>query len=163
MTKSSGSGKLSSCSCLQAAGSYEDALGMAVRGSDPAALLILYLHHDRLADAADLVLSHLAAHKQVGTAADYHHAAVRPGQNVLVLEVHCWACQKPKQIVTSSVNAGECAEQGRTLLYLVPFPEHWQAHGQFRQKYSAHPKAHSAPRSSAATSAQLLGGFRHIA
>lgn len=38
---------------------------MAGQGADPAALLTVYLRHDRLADAADLVLSHLAAYQKV--------------------------------------------------------------------------------------------------
>ena len=40
-------------------------------GSDPAALLTLYLRHDRLVDAADLALDHLAAYQKVITAACY--------------------------------------------------------------------------------------------
>ncbi len=39
--------------------------GMAGRGPDPAALLSVYLQYDRLTDAADLVLSHLAAYQKV--------------------------------------------------------------------------------------------------
>lgn len=38
---------------------------MAGQGADPAALLTVYLRHDRLADAADLVLNHLAAYQKV--------------------------------------------------------------------------------------------------
>ena len=38
---------------------------MAGRGPDPAALLSVYLQYDRLTDAADLVLSHLAAYQKV--------------------------------------------------------------------------------------------------
>ena len=38
---------------------------MAGQGADPAALLTVYLRHDRLADAADLVLNHLATYQKV--------------------------------------------------------------------------------------------------
>lgn len=41
---------------------------MAGQGADPAALLTVYLRHDRLADATDLVLSHLAAYQKVWSA-----------------------------------------------------------------------------------------------
>ena len=43
----------------------DDLFGMAGRGADPAGLLAVYLRHDRLADAADLVVNHLAAYQKV--------------------------------------------------------------------------------------------------
>ena len=38
---------------------------MAGKGADPAALLAVYLRHDRLVDAADLVLSYLGSYQKV--------------------------------------------------------------------------------------------------
>lgn len=49
---------------LQASGAHEE-LGMAGQAADPAALLTVYLRHDRLADAADLVLNHLSSYQKV--------------------------------------------------------------------------------------------------
>lgn len=69
---------------LQAPGAHEELLGMAGQAADPAALLTVYLRHDRLADAADLVLNHLTSYQKVLSAlsvsmkpdlepSEYHH------------------------------------------------------------------------------------------
>ncbi len=51
--------------CLQAPAPQDSLCGMAGRGPDPAALLSIYLQHDRLTDAANLVLEHLEAYQKV--------------------------------------------------------------------------------------------------
>ncbi|KAL0045451.1 hypothetical protein WJX82_006982 [Trebouxia sp. C0006] len=50
--------------------------GMAGRGPDPAALLSVYLQYDRLTDAADLVLSHLAAYQKADANSRQGHCKV---------------------------------------------------------------------------------------
>ena len=59
------SGEHDTAAVLQASAVQQAAGGMAGRAADPAALLALYIRYDRLADAANLVTSHLAAYQKV--------------------------------------------------------------------------------------------------
>ena len=51
----------------QAEAAQQEPKGMAGRAADPASLLTVYLRYDRLADAADLVLTHFAAYQKVSS------------------------------------------------------------------------------------------------
>ncbi|KAL0039516.1 hypothetical protein WJX77_000424 [Trebouxia sp. C0004] len=61
---------------FQAPAPVGDLTGMAGRGPDPAALLSAYLQYDRLTDAADLVLGHLAAYQKADPDSRQGHCKV---------------------------------------------------------------------------------------
>lgn len=106
----------------------EDLFGMAGKGADPADLLTVYLQHDRLTDAADLVLDHLAAYQKVMHAVPDSLISTKHEITLqaLLLAILYHVCTETD---CTDHTAGKYHHERGSLLRLVPFWNNHQADG----------------------------------